>query len=147
MKALSEYITEAQYQSAYLSSHEGEIPKDVFICIKPGFIDKAPQIMDKFKRAGFMIKAWRTKQLTIGEAKKMYYVHKDEDFYYKLCKYMASCPCMGIIMEYFGEGKVFDIVAKLKDQIREQFGEDDMRNCMHSSDNPENMRKEMKVFF
>ena len=147
MKQLVEYINEAQYQSVYLSVHEGEIGKKVFICIKPGFIDKAPQIVDKFKRAGFMFKAWRTKQLTLGEAKRMYYVHKDEDFYYKLCKYMSSGPCMGVIMEYWGEGKVFDIVSDIKEKIREQFGEDDMRNCLHSSDNPENMKKEMSVFF
>lgn len=145
MKQLSTYLTETL--SPYLSTHEGEIGKKVFVVIKPGFLDKAPQIVDKFKRAGFVFKSWRSKQLTLSEAKRMYYVHKDEDFYYALCKYMSSGPCMGVIFEYWGEGKAFEIVADLKDQIRKQFGEDDMRNCLHSSDSPESMNKEMKVFF
>lgn len=148
MESLISYITEqTQNTSPYLSNHEGEIEKKVFVIIKPGFLDKATTIMDKFKRAGFIPKLWRTKQLTMGEAKRLYYVHKNEDFYYNLCKYMSSGPCMGIELSYWGEGKVFDLIAELKDKIRKQYGEDDMRNCLHSSDDWEAMQKESKVFF
>lgn len=147
MEPLAKYMNEAQYTSPWLDIHQGKRGHKIFVVIKPGFLDKATAIVDKFKRAGFEYKQWRTKHLTMGEAKRMYYVHKDEDFYYPLCKYMSSGPCMGIIFEWWGEGDVFKTVAALKDKIREQFGVDDMRNCLHSSDNAENMAKEASIFF
>ena len=124
-----------------------EIPKEVFVVVKPGFLDKSNQIIDKFARKGFIFKQMWIKQLTLGEAKRMYYVHKDEDFYYKLCKYMSSGPCLGIIFDASGIEDPFKVTDELKDEIRKQFGEDDMRNCLHSSDNVTNMNKEKKVFF
>ena len=123
------------------------IPKEVFVVVKPGFLNKANTIIDKFARAGFRFVAMRTKQLTLGEAKRMYYVHKDEDFYYNLCKYMSSGPCIGIRFDARGIEDPFKTAADLKDKIRKLYGEDDMRNCLHSSDNAENMQKEMSVFF
>ncbi len=123
------------------------IPKEVFVVVKPGFLDKSNQIIDKFARAGFRFMKMRTKQLSLGEAKRMYYVHKDEDFYYKLCKYMSSGPCLGILFDARGIEEPFKVTDELKDKIRNLWGMDDMRNCLHSSDNVENMTKEMSVFF
>lgn len=123
------------------------IPKEVFVVVKPGFLEKSNQIIDKFARAGFRFMKMRTKQLSMGEAKRMYYVHKDEDFYYKLCKYMSSGPCLGILFDASGIEEPFKITDELKDSIRNLWGEDEMRNCIHSSDNVENMTKEMSVFF
>jgi len=123
------------------------IPKEVFVVIKPGFLEKSNQIIDKFARAGFRFMKMRTKQLSMGEAKRMYYIHKDEDFYYKLCKYMSSGPCIGILFDARGIEEPFKITDELKDSIRKLWGEDEMRNCIHSSDNVENMTKEMSVFF
>lgn len=122
-------------------------PKEVFVVVKPGFLEKSNQIIDKFARAGFRFIRMRTKQLTLGEAKRMYYVHKDEDFYYKLCKYMSSGPCLGIVFDARGIEEPFKVVDELKDKIRNLWGLDDMRNCLHSSDNTKNMSKEMSVFF
>ena len=136
--------------SAYLKNpadKQLEIPKEVFVVVKPGFLDKANKIIDKFVRHGFVFKQMRTKQLTLGEARRMYYVHKDEDFYGALCKYMASGPCLGIIFDASGISDPFKLTGELKDKIRELYGEDDKRNCLHSSDNLENMKKEMSVFF
>lgn len=124
-----------------------EIPKEVFVVIKPGFLDKAPQIIDKFARNGFVFKQMRTKQLTLGEARKMYYIHKDEDFYTPLCKYMSSGPCLGIKFDASGISDPFKLTSELKDKIRSQYGIDDMRNCLHSSDNYSNMQKEASIFF
>lgn len=134
--------------SVYLQPLPGEShPKEVFVVVKPGFLDKSSQIIARFARAGFRFVKMRTKQLTMGEAKRMYYMHKDEDFYYKLCRYMSSGPCLGIVFDAIGVVDPFKVTAELKDKIREQFGQDDMRNCLHSSDNEKNMGKEMSVFF
>lgn len=134
--------------SVYLQPLPGEShPSEVFVVVKPGFLDKSSQIIARFARAGFRFVKMRTKQLTMGEAKRMYYMHKDEDFYYKLCRYMSSGPCLGILFDAIGVADPFKVTAELKDKIREQFGQDDMRNCLHSSDNEKNMGKEMSVFF
>ena len=123
------------------------IPKEVFVVVKPGFLEKSNQIIDKFARAGFRFIKMRTKQLSLSEAQRLYYVHKDEDFYYKLCKYMSSGPCLGILFDARGIAEPFKVTDELKDKIRNLWGMDDMRNCIHSSDNVENMIKEMSVFF
>lgn len=140
MKSLSVYLKNPTQKQL-------EVPKEIFVVVKPGFLDKANQIIDKFARNGFIFKKLRTKQLTLGEAKRMYYVHKNEDFYYKLCKYMSSGPCIGILFDASGIEDPFKLTDELKDKIRKQFGLDDMRNCLHSSDNVENMKKESSVFF
>ena len=127
--------------SEYLSSPE------VFIIVKPGFIDKAPQIIEMFSKNGFEFKKMRTKLLTLNESKRLYYVHKNEDFYNNLCRYMSSGPCLGISFDASSIKDPFKVTGKLKDKIRKKYGLDDMRNCMHSSDNPEDMKKESAIFF
>ena len=41
----------------------------------------------------------------------------------------------------------FKAVAKIKDEIREKYGESDMRNVLHSSDKKENMMNEAPIYF
>jgi nucleoside diphosphate kinase len=41
----------------------------------------------------------------------------------------------------------FGEVKKIKDEIREKYGESDMRNVLHSSDSQENMDAEALIFF
>ena len=36
---------------------------------------------------------------------------------------------------------------KLKDEIREQFGKDEMKNAIHSSDSEANVVREAKIYF
>ena len=36
---------------------------------------------------------------------------------------------------------------KLKDQIRNKWGKDDMKNAMHSSDSLQNVKRESKIIF
>ena len=45
------------------------------------------------------------------------------------------------------QNSVFKEVAEIKDEIRDKYGESDMRNVLHSSDSLEHMKEEMKVYF
>ena len=38
-------------------------------------------------------------------------------------------------------------MADFKDKIRDQWGEDNMKNAMHSSDSKKNMKEEIKLAF
>lgn len=124
--------------------------KYVFVVVKPGFSDIAKDVIDRFSDAGFSLYKTRTKMLSLREAKQLYKVHKDEDFYNNLCKYMSSDFSIGILFWYpsnWDTKEAFSKVDKLKDEIRKEYQESDMRNAMHSSDNLQNMRYECSMYF
>lgn len=124
--------------------------KYVFIVIKPGFSKLANTVIERFENAGFSLYKTKTKMLTLREAKQMYYTHKDEDFYEQLCNYMSSDISIGVLFTYpkeWKQEKAFKKTDKIKDEIRNEFQESDMRNVMHSSDNIENMRMESAKYF
>jgi nucleoside diphosphate kinase len=118
----------------------------VFVVIKPGFEHLAGLIEEEFKKNGYKTIKMRTKRLMTVEAEDMYIMHKNEDFYDALCKYMSS----GITIAYILKKKSDDIFkefAVLKDKLREKYGESDMRNVLHSSDSYKNMTHESQVYF
>ena len=128
----------------YLIEHQ-----KVFVIIKPGSLDLTQTIIERFKKDDWVIDKTTTKQLLLSEAKKLYDVHKKEDFYDDLCKYMSSGPCRAFIFMKLGKTskESFKEVAEIKDEIRKEYGESDMRNVLHSSDSQEAMDHETSIFF
>lgn len=121
-----------------------------FVVVKPGFIQLASDIINRFKDKGWKMTRITTKQLTLREARRLYLVHKQEDFYDNLCKYMSSDLSVGIIFEKPGAfvGKeMFKETEKIKEEIREKWGKDDMRNVLHSSDTLSAMEHESEIYF
>ena len=134
MKTLVEYITES-------------VSSEVFVVLKPGALDLAQTVIERFAQDGWKMKKTTTKQLLLSEAKQLYYVHKKEDFYKDLCEYMSSAPSRAFIFTKEGAKNPFKEVAAIKEEIREKYGETEMRNVLHSSDSAKNMAKEMSVYF
>lgn len=125
-------------------------PQEAFIVIKPGFLNLNEKILKKFTDNGFTIKRTRPKILTKSEAEVLYEVHKKEDFFDDLVKYMSSGESLGVILKPdkpMKESKLFEKIGKIKDEVRNEWSESDMRNVMHSSDNRENMKNEMSMYF
>ena len=121
----------------------------VFTVIKPGFTQYSQQIIDRFAESGWRVAKTKSKQLLLKEAHKLYEIHKKEDFYKDLCKYMSSGITTAILYtkdEPMNE-KLFKEVDKIKDEIRDKYGESDMRNVMHSSDSLEHMKFEASIYF
>lgn len=135
MKCLYNYIKESLSQSR------------VFVVIKPGSLDLSQTIIERFKQDGWIVEHTAIKQLLLGEAKVLYQVHKNEPFYNDLCKYMSSDICRAFIFSKSGSKHPFEEVKSIKDEIRKEYGESDMRNVLHSSDSQENMDKEASLFF
>lgn len=125
------------------------LQQQVFVVLKPGSLDLAQVVIERFEQSGWKVARTTTKQLLLEEAKKLYEVHKKEDFYKSLCEYMASGPCRAFIFTKRGtqSSKSFKEVAEIKEEIREKYGESDMRNVLHSSDNSNAMEKEARIFF
>lgn len=121
----------------------------IFAVVKPGFIDLSQDVIEIFENVGWKLKRIRTKQLTIQEARRLYAVHKKEDFYKDLCEYMASDMSVGIIFEKPGviNKDMYEEVDKIKDKIRKKWGKDDMRNVLHSSDSLSAMEHEAEIYF
>lgn len=128
----------------YLVEHQR-----VFVVVKPGSLDLCQIVIERFKENNWVVDKTITKQLLLSEAKNMYKVHKNKDFYKSLCEYMSSGPCRAFIFMKPGHTsqKSFDEVAKIKDEIRKEYGESDMRNVLHSSDSQEAMNNEACIFF
>jgi nucleoside-diphosphate kinase len=121
--------------------------KKIFVVIKPGFIDKAQEILDIYKNEGWTLKFSTIKQLLLSEAKELYKVHKKQDFYKDLCDYMSSGVTRAMIFTKETNDDEFKEATRIKDVIREKWGESDMRNVVHSSDSKENMEHEAGIYF
>lgn len=121
----------------------------IFTIVKPGFEKLTPTIIKKFNDNGWNVAKIKTKQLLLSEAKSLYDIHKKEKWYEPLCKYMSSGPTTAIIFTKPGimSKKVFEETGKIKDEIRKEYGESDMRNVMHSSDSLQHMKHEMSIYF
>lgn len=119
---------------------------EVFVIIKPGFLKKSDEIMKTIKDEGFELVKTRTKLLTLKEAQTLYKIHKEEEWYKPLCDYMSSDLSLGLLFRSKDKDP-FKKMGEVKDNIREKFGESDMRNVMHSSDSYEHMLNEQCIYF
>lgn len=121
----------------------------IFTIIKPGFLQYAQQILDIFKEHGWEMDQTRIKALTFDEAKELYKVHKNEDWYEALCRYMSSGVSRAIMFTKPGKQtkQTYEDVAKIKEGIRERWGIDDCKNVMHSSDCMSALEHESRFYF
>lgn len=121
--------------------------KRIFVVIKPGFLNRTAEILQIYKENGWEIESSIVKQLQPIESKELYKIHRKESFYKDLCKYMCSGLTRAIIFKKHTTNDEFKEATKLKDIIREKWGESDMRNVVHSSDSKEHMEQEARIYF
>lgn len=149
--SLADYITESyKYNTPYASGAKVsfDTPKYLFIVIKPSFFKYANTIIDEYEKAGFKLDRTCSKRLTLEEARKLYYRHRKEEYYNRLCKYMSGDVSYGVLFTYTMNTKeAFKLSDEIKDRIRKKYSESEMRNVMHSSDNEKEMRRECSVYF
>lgn len=132
MKNLKEYLIEPS-------------KNEVFVIIKPGFLNLSQEIIERIENEGFILVKTKTKKLLDIEAKELYKIHKEEEWYESLWKYMSSDLSLGLLFRYIGDP--FKKMESIKDEIRKEFGESDMRNVIHSSDSYEHMLSEQCIYF
>lgn len=118
----------------------------VLAVVKPGFENLLGTVSNLFKENGYTIVKTKSTRLTMEQAEQLYEVHKKESFYEELCKYMSSGPTTAFILKKKSDN-IFDEFAKLKDKIRDEYGESEMRNVLHSSDSYKSFTHEAGVYF
>lgn len=126
--------------------HDPMNKNHVLVVIKPGFESLLEKLLSIFKENNYSLVKSKTTRLTLDQAKRLYITHKKEDFYSNLCNYMSSGPTTAMILKKKSDN-IFEEFAKLKDKIREDFGESDMRNVIHSSDSYKAFTHESQVYF
>ena len=82
--------------------------------------------------------------LSIEEAKELYISKKDENYYDDLCTYMASGDSISYMIYKDCKDPIKDLET-IKNKVRKQWGKDDMKNAMHSSDSLQNVEREYKL--
>ena len=135
MLSLSQYIKETK--DDYLNG---------FVILKPEFLDHSDEWLKILQDNEWDILDKQTLTLSDEQAKELYKMHKDKDFYDDLCKYMSSGECL-CCKCYKECNDPIEEMNKIKDDIRKKWGKDDMKNAMHSSDSLQNAKRESNIVF
>jgi nucleoside-diphosphate kinase len=132
------------------------VAERTFSIIKPDAVKagNAGAILARLEKAGFTVKALRLRTLTRREAEGFYHVHRARPFFGSLCDFMASGPCITMVLEADGA------IAKLREimgatdpakaaagTIRRDFAASIEANAIHGSDAPETAAFEIGYFF
>ena len=124
--------------------------------IKPHAVaeNKIGDIISKIEGAGFSIMSAKFTQLTIEQAAKFYYEHRERPFYRSLCEIMSSGPVLA--MGIYGDNAVEKFreligatnpAEAAEGTIRQLYGKSIDENAIHGSDSVENAYKEISFFF
>lgn len=119
---------------------------NAFCMLKPGFAQYKDEFEKQLTANGWKIINHCTKRFTRQEIEDFYACHKEKDFYYKLCDYMITDDCECYTCYKRCDDPIKEM-SKFKDKIRDEWGEDEMKNAMHSSDSKENVIRECKLVF
>jgi nucleoside-diphosphate kinase len=136
MKSLLQFILE--------SSDNLEL--NGFCILKPEFLEHEEDFLALLQNNGWQIVQKKKLLLNKEQSKELYNPHKDKDFYKDLCDYMSSGECLCCSCHKNCEDPIEDM-KKLKDKVRKNWGKDEMKNGMHSSDSLENVNRESKIIF
>lgn len=117
-----------------------------FAILKPGFIGHEEDFINLLKNNNWRIIQKKRGVLTQDQAEALYLMHKDKDFYNDLCKYMCSDECVCCTCQKDCKNPIEDMKS-LKDKVRDKWGEDEIRNAMHSSDSMSNVERESNIVF
>ncbi len=127
-----------------------------FIMIKPDGVRRGlvGEIISRFERKGFKIKALKMKWLTREEAERLYEEHKGKPFFEELIRFVTSGPVVAMLIE--GDSAV-EVARRMigptdgrlapPGTIRGDFSLSKCENVVHASDSPEKVWKEASVFF
>ncbi len=127
-----------------------------FAIIKPDAVSRniSGKIITKIEENGFTIVAMKKLWLAKKEAEGFYAVHKGRPFFESLTAYMASGPCIAMVL---GKKDAIPAWRKLMGAtnpanadpgtIRKEFAVDLEKNSVHGSDAPETAAFEIKYFF
>lgn len=117
-----------------------------FMVLKPEFLDKESDLRNRLKEEGWEIVGEQEKKLSEKEAKAFYDSKKDEPYFDDLVEYMSSGKSKCFMLWKEDSSDPVGELKTLKEKLRQEWSEDDMKNVVHSSDNFDAMEKELSIF-
>ena len=127
-----------------------------FAIIKPNaFADgNSGKILSRIYEEGFTVVGLKKLYMSRVEAAGFYHVHKEKPFFDELVEFMASGPCIVMVLEAEGAIKKWrDLMGATnpaeaaEGTLRRQFGESLGVNATHGSDAPDTAAFEIGYFF
>jgi nucleoside-diphosphate kinase len=124
--------------------------------VKPDAVQRnlAGKILARLEAEGFVVLALKMLSLSKQDAERFYHMHRERPFFESLTSYMASGPCIPLLLERT------DAIQTLRDlmgatnpaqagagSIRQEFGLDVEKNAIHGSDSPASASQEIPFFF
>jgi len=131
------------------------------VVIKPDGVKRGlvGEIISRFEKCGFSVKALKITQLNRETAKKLYAVHEGKKFFNDLMDYITSGPIMPMVIEMkdtsIEDGiklvrKIVGATNPLEAEmgsIRGDYASDVSYNVVHASDSEESNSYETPIFF
>ncbi len=131
--------------------------EQTLILIKPDALERrlAGEILARFERRGFSVRAAKLVQVGQELAERHYAEHREKPFFGDLVDFITRGPSMLMVVE--GPGDTWKVVRTLmgvtnpKDAapgtIRGDLGVLLTENLVHGSDGPESAEREIAIFF
>ncbi len=126
------------------------------IVIKPDAVRRGlvGEIISRFERKGFKLRALKMLWMTREQAEQFYEVHRGKPFYEELVKFITSGPVVAAIIEGESAISVTRLMIGATDSrkaqpgtIRGDYSLSILENIIHASDSEESFHKEYKVLF
>ncbi len=126
------------------------------IVIKPDAVRRGlvGEIISRFERKGFKLRALKMLWMTREQAEQFYEVHRGKPFYEELVKFITSGPVVAAIIEGESAISVTRLMIGATDSrkaqpgtIRGDYSLSILENIIHASDSEESFYKEYKVLF
>lgn len=130
--------------------------EQTFAMVKPDAVRKslAGEIIRRIEQAGFTIQRLRMETLSLEQARGLYAVHENKEFFAELVEFITSGPVILMVLE------ADDAISRLRSlmgatdpsqaapgSIRGDLAEIMAENLIHGSDSQESARKEISLFF
>ena len=130
--------------------------EQTLILIKPDGVSRGliGEIISRFEKKGFKIKALKMIWMSREIAEKFYEMHKGKPFYDSLIEFITSKPVVAMVIE--GDNAV-SVARKMigptdgreapPGTIRGDYALSKQANVVHASDSPENAYREISILF
>ena len=126
------------------------------IMIKPDGVSRrlVGEIISRFEKKGFRIKALKMFKFTREQAEEFYKVHKGKPFFESLINFITSGPVVAMVIEGDSAISVARLMIGPTDgrlappgTIRGDYALSKQENVIHASDSPESAEHEIRVVF
>ncbi len=127
-----------------------------FVMIKPDAVRRGliGEIITRFEKKGFKIKAMKMLKMTREQAEELYSPHKEKPFFNDLVEFATSGPVVVMLLEGDSAVEVVRLMIGSTDarkaspgSIRGDYGLDIQENVIHASDSIESFEREHRIFF